>query len=76
MLGARSGLPQRRWVHLCGLCEVVVRHLGEQMVHYVGPNVVVDLVEDAVVPVDGGQASPEVAPLLRTYPRPSVLPIL
>jgi len=34
------------------------------MVHHVGANVVVDVIENAVVAVDGGQATPQVAPLL------------
>ena len=34
------------------------------MVNNVGANVVLDLVEDSVVPVEGGQAAPQVAPLL------------
>ena len=54
----------RKPLHLCGLCEVVVGHLREQVVHYMGADVVVNLVEDAVVTVNGGQAPPEVAPLL------------
>ena len=41
-------------------------HLGKEVVHHVGANVVVDLVEDAVVAVNGGQAAAEVRPLLRT----------
>ncbi len=39
-------------------------HLGEQMVDHVGANVVVDPVEDAVVTVQSGQATAQVAPLL------------
>ncbi len=39
-------------------------HLWEQMVHHVGANVVVDLVEHAIVAVDGGQPATQVAPLL------------
>ena len=54
----------RKPLHLCGLCKVVVRHLREQVVHYMGANVMVNLVEDAVVTVDGGQPPPEIAPLL------------
>jgi hypothetical protein len=42
--------------------------LREQMVHDVGANVVVDLVEDAVVTVQGGEASTQVGPLLTTVP--------
>lgn len=37
----------RRW------CELSAPHLGEQMVHDVGSNVVVDVVEDTVVVVTG-----------------------
>lgn len=40
-------------------------HLGEQVVNHMGANVMVDLVEDAEVPVQGGQAPAQVAPLLR-----------
>ena len=39
-------------------------HLREEVVHDVGADVVVDLVEDAVVPVNGRQPPAEVAPLL------------
>jgi hypothetical protein len=38
--------------------------LPHQVVHHVCADVVVDLVEDAVVPVQGGQATAQVAPLL------------
>ena len=64
----KGRLPQGRR-YLSGLCKIVVGHLGEQVVHNVGADVVVDLVEDAIVPVDGGQASPEVAPLLHAHSR-------
>jgi hypothetical protein len=47
---------------------MVVGDLGEQVVHHVGANVVVDLVEDAVVAVNGGQAAAQVAPLLAAVP--------
>ena len=63
-----GGLPvvvAKHWLgSLGGLCQVVVGYLGKEVVHHMGPNVVVDPVEDAVVPVDGGEASSEVAPLL------------
>lgn len=39
-------------------------YLWEQVVHDVCANVVVDLVKDAVVAVDGGEATAQVAPLL------------
>lgn len=58
-----GGGPGTR-AHLGGLCEVVVGHLREEVVHDVGADVVVDLVEDAVVPVNGRQPPAEVAPLL------------
>ena len=51
--------------HLGGLLQVVVRDLREQVVQHVRADVVVDLVEDAKVAVDGGQAAAQVAPLLR-----------
>ena len=41
-------------------------HLWEEVVHDVGADVVVDLVEDAVVSVNGRQPPAEVAPLLHT----------
>lgn len=43
-------------------------YLGEQMVHDVSANVVMDLVEDAIVTVKGGQPSTQVGPLLTTVP--------
>ena len=55
--------------HLSGICEVVVRHLREQVMHNVGADVVVDLVEHAKVPVDGGQPAAQVGPLLRARRR-------
>ena len=48
-----------------GLLQVVVRDLGQQVVHHVRPDVVVDLVEDPVVAVQRREAAPQVAPLLR-----------
>ena len=39
-------------------------YLGEQVVHHVCANVVVDLVEDAIVTINGAQPSPQIAPLL------------
>lgn len=47
------------------ILEVVVGHLGEQVVDDMRANVMVDVIEDAVVPVNGGQASPHVVPLLQ-----------
>jgi hypothetical protein len=47
------------------ILEVVVGHLGEQVVDDMRANVVVDVIKDAVVPVNGGQASPHVVPLLQ-----------
>lgn len=43
-------------------------HLGEQVVHHVCADVVLDLVEDAVVAVNGGQAAAEVRPLGAAVP--------
>lgn len=40
------------------------KHLREEVVQHMSADVVMDLVEDAVVPVNGGQATPQVAPLL------------
>lgn len=45
-----------------------MRNLGEQVVHDVGADVVVNLVEDAVVAVNRGQAAPQVGPLLPPVP--------
>ena len=42
-----------------------MRDLREQVVQHVRADVVVDLVEDAKVAIDGGQAAAQVAPLLR-----------
>ena len=62
--GAQSGGAAA--AHLGGLCEVVVGDLREQVVHHVRADVVVDLVEHAVVAVDRRQAPAHVVPLLRT----------
>lgn len=51
---------------LRGFLQMVVGHLGEQVMQHMGPNVMVDLVEDAVVSVNGGQPASQVAPLLHT----------
>ena len=59
-----SSVKPRTRAHLGGLREVVVGHLWEEVVDNVGANVVVDLVEDAIVPVNGRQPAAEVAPLL------------
>jgi hypothetical protein len=63
VVGPQDGLDR-----LCGLLKVVVGDLGEQVVGHVGADVVVDLVEDAIVPVQRGQATPQVAPLAATVP--------
>ena len=39
-------------------------HLGEQVVQDMDANAVMNLAEDAVVPVHSGQPTPQVAPLL------------
>lgn len=39
-------------------------HLREQVVHHMNTNAVLDLAEDSVVTVDGGEATTQVAPLL------------
>ena len=40
-------------------------HLGKQMVQHMDANAVVNLAEDAIVPVHSGQPTPQVAPLLQ-----------
>lgn len=40
------------------------RYLREKVMQHVSANVMVNLVEDAVVPVNGGQAASQVTPLL------------
>ena len=50
---------------LSGLCQVVVGDLREEVVHHMSTNVMMDPVEDAIVPVQGGEASSQVAPLLQ-----------
>ena len=47
-----------------GFDEVVVGDLGEEVVHHVRADVMVDVVKHAVVAVDGGQTPPHVIPLL------------
>ena len=38
----------------CRLFQMVVGHLGEKVMQHMGADVMVDFVEDAVVPVDCG----------------------
>ena len=63
------GLPvvvtKNRLGGLGGLCQVVVGDLREEVVHHVSADVMMDPVEDAVVPVQGGETSSEITPLLR-----------
>ena len=61
--------------HLGGLLQVVVGYLVEQVVDHVGANVVVNLVKDAIVTVDCGQAAPHVVPLLRSHVNTSGKPL-
>ncbi len=53
---------------LRGLYQVIVRDLGEDVVDHVGADVVVDVVENAVISVDRRETAPEVAPLLASVP--------
>jgi len=48
--------------------EMVVRDLREEVVDDMGADVVVDLVDPAVVPVHGGEPPTQVAPLLAAVP--------
>lgn len=43
--------------------------LGKQMMNYVSPNVVVDLVKDAIVAINGAQPPAQVTPFLTAVPR-------
>ena len=44
---------------------VPTAHLGKQMVQHMDANAVVNLAEDAIVPVHSGQPTPQVAPFLQ-----------
>ena len=57
-------VSEHRLAGLRGFLEVVVRDRGEQVVDDMCANVMVDVVEDAIVPVQGGEATSQVAPLL------------
>ena len=39
--------------------------LGEQMMENVGADVVMDVVENAIISIKGGQSSPQITPLLQ-----------
>lgn len=41
-------------------------YLREEVVQYMGTNIMMNLVEDAIVPINGGQTTPQVAPLLHS----------
>jgi hypothetical protein len=47
-----------------GLLQLVVGDLGEQVVDHVRPDRVGEVVEEAVVTVEAGEAAAEVGPLL------------
>ena len=47
-------------------------HLGKQVVQHMDANAVVNLAEDAIVPVHSGQPTPEVAPLLQAIRKHAV----
>lgn len=49
----------------CRLFQMVVGHLGEKVMQHMGANVMVNFVEDTVVPVDCGQAASQVTPFLQ-----------
>ena len=72
--GARGWLrftvvvTQHRLHCLSGLGKVVVRNLREQVVYHVSSNVMLDLVKDAIITVNGGKTATHVAPLLTTVP--------
>jgi len=51
------------------LLEMVVRYAGEHVVHLVRPDGVDDVVNDAIVAVDGGQLASHEVPLFVGVPR-------
>lgn len=53
---------------LSGFGEVIVRNLREQMVHHVCSNIVLNLVENSIITINGGKTTAHVAPLLATVP--------
>jgi len=57
------------WLHgLRSLSQLIVRNLREEMVHNVRSDIMVDLVEDSIVTVNGGQAPAHVVPFLTSIP--------
>eukprot|EP00955_Chlamydomonas_euryale_P039785 351505-Chlamydomonas_euryale.AAC.9 len=64
-----QGAAMLRAPHHYAVLFLLPAHLGEQVVDDVRANVVVQLLEDAVVAVECGQAATQVRPLLATVPR-------
>jgi len=63
-----TGGPTHNMIFLQKHIKASVKPCPHQVVHHVCADVVLDLVEHAVVLVQGGQASTQVAPLLTTVP--------
>ena len=51
------------------LYQIVVWYLRKEMVNDVSSDVVVDAVYPPIVPVEGGQSSPQIAPFLQRHTR-------
>jgi len=57
------------WLHsLSSLSQVVVRNLWEQVMHHMGTNIMLDLVENSIVAVNGGKTTSHVVPLIPAVP--------
>jgi hypothetical protein len=67
-LGLSEILTKDRLHSFSGLAEVVVRDLREEMMHYVGSNVVMNFIENTEITVDGGESSTHVGPFRPTIP--------
>jgi len=48
-------------------------YLREEVMKHMGANVMMDLVEDAIVSVNSRQASPQVTPLLQSTPQTLII---
>ena len=62
--------------HLGGLLQVVVRHLGKQVVHLVRADAVDDVVNDSVVAVDRAQLAADIVPQVVGVPRNVVVVVM
>lgn len=67
-LGFSEIITKNRLHGFSGLAEVVMGDLGEEMMHNVSSNVVVNFVKNTEITVNGGESSTHVGPFRATIP--------